>query len=130
MPPGKIQLWEREDFIRRFSANDYQLLDDEALDMRNGVEITRCIKRPDGIHISAEREGIHYEIHFDPQNQPFGHYEVSHGPYAGRGRVVDVRQPKTSSAQHYFYVKVVSDTAHHFEWRIAFDTFTAVTDEV
>jgi hypothetical protein len=130
MPSGKIQLWEREEFMRRFTANDYQLLDDEAMDMRNGIDITRCIMRPDGIHVSGEGERIHYEIHFDPQNPTFGHYEVSRGPYAGVGRVVEVREETTPSFQHYFYVKVISDRSHHFVWRIAFDSFTAITDEV
>ena len=130
MPYGKIQLWERADFLPHFAANDYQLLDDEALDMGRGTDITRCIRRADGIHVSAERDGIHYEIHFDPANPTSGYYDISDGPYAGHGRVVGVRGQSTPSCPHYFYVKVVSETHHHFVWRIAVEAFSAVTDEV
>jgi hypothetical protein len=130
MPYGKLQLWERADYVKHFETH-LDALDDEARDMKdNGVDISRCIKRPDGVHISAERDHTHYEIHFDPQNPETGHYIVSGGRFAGSGHVVDIREATTPSFSHYYYVKVVSRTAHHFAWRIAITSFSSETDEI
>jgi hypothetical protein len=131
MPHGKIQLWERSDYTAHFDKHFVDLVDDEAYDMRDsGVDIFRCIRRADGIHISGQQHGIRYEIHFDPQNSTEGYYSVSDGTFQGSGRVVEVRETKTTSFLHYYYVKVISQATNHFAWRIAIASFSTITNEV
>ena len=94
----------------------------------DGVDISVCIKRPDGIHISAH-DGVTYEIHFDPQNESAGYYTVSGGHYKGTGTIVGVRKAETASFKHYYYIKVLSQTTHHFAWRVAINSFSTVAHE-
>jgi hypothetical protein len=130
MPQGKIQLWERPDYLAYFQRNAFELLDDEALGMgTSGIDISRSIQRSDGIHVSAEQLGIRYEIHFDPSNPSIGYYSVSAGPFRGSGRVVEVQKKETPSFPHYFYIKVVSQAAHLFVWRVAIESLVVVVDE-
>src|SRR5947207_13652127 len=96
----------------------------------NGVDIARCIKRSDGIHISAEGDHVRYEIHFDPRHPHGGHYTVSGGRFAGSGHVVQIRKETTPSFSHYYYLHVVSRSAHAFAWRVAITSFSSETDEV
>lgn len=127
---GKLQVWERADYLVFVKTHALDFIDDEAMGLRqNGIDLERCISRPDGISISAFCDGIQYELQFDPKTPSTGHYSVSEGRFRGQGRVIEVREAKTPSFAHYFYIKVISQTTHHFVWRIAFSSFSRVVTE-
>jgi hypothetical protein len=98
---------------------------DEGHDLRTrGVPFAQCIRRPDGIVIYAKHLDTTYDIHFHESDSDIGGYRVSHGPFAGKGRIFKVRRGDSPSFSVYYYIRVVSSRSVEFAWRVGINRFS------
>jgi hypothetical protein len=125
---GYMLLQRRDQYFAEFRETLLQF-DDEAHDLRaRGVSFQTCIRRPDGIHISAEHVGTRYDLHFRPGEEDTGSYTISHGSFAGTGRIFKTRRGDSSSFAEYYYLRAVSTTGVEFAWSVGIDHFSLVVD--
>src|SRR5438093_3202048 len=67
---------------------------------------TQAIKHGDFLKVSAEREGIRVEVHFNfnanASSRNKGICEIHGGPLAGTGVIVDVKREQVSDFKDFF----------------------------
>ena len=95
---------------------------------RGCLPITQAIKHGDFLKVSAEREGIRVEVHFNfnanASSRNKGTCEIHGGPLAGTGVIVDVKREQVSDFKDFFTCQTSSGDGRHFlRWQIGVNEF-------